>query len=208
MNAQFDRENLVQNLPDAYNKAEESNNKKLFDIEKHEMEQLRATLSAVYDSFDLDKATGKNLDMYGEMYGQPRGTATDEQYRVMIKARIARIHAGSDHDSIVLAICASFGCNPNEVLLVELEDSCSVRVDQLPFDKLNQSNIDAVTAVQIVSRLIPAGVHLESLNFSGTFEFGSTDLEYDENAGFSDLEQTIGGYLGLVSDGQGSNLPV
>lgn len=208
MNTQFDRDNLVQNLPDAYAKGDGSNNKKLLDIEKYEMDQQRAAIYAVYDSLDLDKATGKSLDLYGEMFGQARGTATDEQYRVMIRSRINRRFAASDHDSIVLAICAAFGCDPSEVLLVEPEDSCSVRVDQLPFDKLNKSNIDAVTAVQIVSRLIPAGVQLESLNFAGTFEFGGTDMEYDESAGFGDVEQTIGGYLGLVADEAMSTLPV
>ena len=208
MNAKFDRNNLVQNLPDAYYKGDDSNIKKLLDIEKYEMDQLRASLKAVYDSLDLDNATGQSLDMFGAMYGQARGTANDEQYRVMIKARINRLFAGSDHDSIVLAICASFGCEPSEVLLAEPEDSCSVRLDHLPFDKLNKSNIDAVTAVQIVSRLIPAGVHLESLNFAGTFEFGGVEMEYDESAGFGDIEQTIGGELGLVADEAMSTLPV
>lgn len=208
MNTQFDRDNLVQNLPDAYAKGDDSNIKKLLDIEKYEMDQLRASLNAVYDSIDLDKATGKSLDLYGEMYGQARGAATDEQYRIMIKARINRLFAGSDHDSIVLAISAAFSCDPSEILLVEPEDSCSVRVEHLPFDKLNNSNIDAVTAVQIVSRLIPAGVQLESINFAGTFEFGSTDMEYDETAGFADDDQTIGGYLGLVADEAISTLPV
>lgn len=208
MITQFDRDNLVQNLPDAYCKEDDSNLKKLFVIEKHEMDQLRATIRAVYDSLDLDSATGKSLDLYGEMFGQARGIATDEQYRIMIKAKINRRFASSDHDSIVLAICAAFGCEPSEVLLVEPEDSCSVRVDQLPYDKLNKSGIDAVTAVQIVSRLIPAGVQLESLNFSGTFEFGGTEMEYDENAGFGDIEQTIGGEFGLVADEEMSTLPV
>lgn len=208
MNAQFDRENLVNNLPDAYCKEDGGNLKKLLDIEKYEMDQLRAAIRAVYDSIDLDSATGKNLDLFGEMFSQPRGTATDEQYRIMIKARIARIFAGSDHDSIVQAISTTFGCDPSEIVLAEPEDSCSVRLDHLPFDKLNMSNIDAVTAVQIVSRLIPAGVQLESLNFAGTFEFGSTEMEYDESAGFGNIEQTIGGYLGLVADGASSTLPV
>lgn len=210
MKTQFNREQPVKNLPDAYRKTGDSNHRKILEIEKRAMDRLRSGIREVYDSFDLDKATGKNLDLFGEMFDQPRGMATDEQYRIMIKARITRNLAGSDHDSIVHAICATFDCDPAEVLLVEPEGTCSVRVESLPFDKLNSSGIDSMTALQIVSRLIPAGVQLESLNFAGTFEFGPTDMVYDESAGFGNVEQTIGGFLGLAAEADSnlSNLPV
>lgn len=210
MITQFNRENPVKNLPDAYRKTADSNNRKILDIEKYAMDQLRAGINAVLDSLDLEQATGKTLDMFGEMVDQPRGMATDEQYRIMIKAKITRNLAGSDHDSIIHAICTTFSCDPSEVLLVEPEGACSVRVENLPFEKLNSSGIDSLTALQIVARLIPAGVQMESLNFSGTFEFGGTEMAYDENAGFGNVEQTIGGYLGLAADANSSlsNLPV
>lgn len=208
MSTQFNRENPVKNLPDAYRKTADSNNRKILEIEKRAMDDLRAGLQGVSDCLDLEQATGKTLDLFGEIYGQARGLATDEQYRVMIKAKIARQYARSDHDSIVTAISSAFGCEPKEILLVEPEGACSVRVEELPFEKLNKNGIDIITAVQIVSRLIPAGVQLESLNFSGTFEFGGTDMVYDEEAGFGNEEQTIGGTLGLVADGSMSNLPI
>lgn len=208
MITQFNREQLVKNLPDAYRKAKGSNNWNLLEVEKRTMDVLRAELRAVYNSLDPDKASGKTLDLYGDMVGQARGVATDEQYRVMIKAKIARNLSGSDHDSIVRAISSAFGCEPAEVLLAEPEGTCSVRVENLPFDKLNNSGIDIATAVQIVARMIPAGVQLESLHFSGSFEFGGTEMEYDEAAGFGDIEQTIGGTLGIVADGSMSNLPI
>lgn len=204
----FDRERLEKNLPDAYRKDEGSNNWKLLQIEKRAMDDLRAAIREVYNSLDIDQATGKTLDMFGDMFDQPRGMATDEQYRVMIKAKIVRNRTGSDHDSIVRAICAAFGCEPSEVLLVEPEGTCSVRVENLPFAKLNSSGIDAITAVQIVKRMIPAGVQLENLNFTGTFEFGSTAMEYDEKAGFGNIEQTIGGELGYIFSGEAADLPV
>ena len=209
MISSFNRDNPVKNLPDAYCKTNGSNNKKLLDIEKEEMDRQRATIRTIYDSLDLDKATGASLDMFGDMFGQVRGTATDAQYRVLIKAKIFRNMAGSDFNSIVRAICATFDCDPSEVLLVEYEGECSVRVDELPYDKLNNSGIDGTTAMRIISRLIPAGVKFESLNYSGTFRFsGGTELVYDETAGFANEEQTIGGYLGLVFDGDTSELPV
>ena len=208
MITQFNREDYVKNLPDAFRKTKDSNNAKILSIAKDSLDELREAISAIYDSLDIDKATGKTLDLYGDMVDQRRGVATDEQYRAMIKSKICRNLANADHTSIVKAICVVFNCEPDEVLLVESDKPCVVTLEQLPYVALNKSNIDAPTAIKIIAGLMPAGVRLESLNFTGTFEFAATATEYDENAGFGNVEQTIGGYLGLLSDGEGSNLPV
>ena len=207
MVTQFYRERLVKNLPDAYRKDSGSNNAKILEIEQRAMAVLRESISAVAESTDIETASGKTLDMLGVMGGQARGAATDEQYRILIKSRIVRNLSGADHASIVNAICATFGCKPSEIILTEPETG-KVIIDGLPFSKLNDSNIDINTAVAIITNLMPAGVFLDALSFTGTFEFGGVDMEYDADAGFGDEAQTIGGYLGLLSDGQGSNLPV
>ena len=208
MVTQFDREHLAKNLPDAYSKGNESNNAKILEIEKGATDSLREAVNAIYDSLDLEKAYGKTLDLYGDMFGQLRGAATDEQFRVLIKNRIIRNLSNGDHDSIVNAICVTFACKPSEVLLTELDDPCNVTLEGLPISALNECNIDISTAVQIVNGLMPAGVHMEAMSFSGTFEFCDTELVYDEEKGFGNEAQTKGGYLGLISDSQGSNLPV
>lgn len=204
----FDRAELARNLPDAYRKDAESNNAKLLAIEKSETDTMRAELEAVNNSLDINQATGSTLDLYGAMIGQERGVATDEQYRALIRAKILRNLAGADYNSIVYAIASALdGASPTDVVLVE-ETPGTVRVDALPYSALNGSNIDLPTAMAIIRRLIPVGVRLESVGFTGTFEFGSAATDYDEDAGFGDVEQTIGGQLGLVADGASSNLPV
>lgn len=203
----FNHDNHAKNLPDAYCKTAGSNNDKILRLEKETMDSLRAAVNAVCESLDLDKAFGKTLDLYGDMIGQERGSATDEQYRVLLRSRIVRNLSDGDHSSIVRAISAAFGCEPSDVKLTEHE-TCAVTLDGLPISWLNEQNIDIITAVQIVNSLIPVGVRMETMEFSGTFEFGGTELEYDENAGFGNIEQTVGGYFGLVSDNRGSNLPV
>lgn len=204
----FNRENLVKNLPDAYAKTDGSNNAKLLEIEKGAIDLLREAIAAISDSLDLDMATGKTLDLYGEMIGQKRGVATDEQYRALIKSRITRNLANSDHNSIVNAICITFGCNPSEILLTEVDGKCAVMLEGIPFAAINRNNIDANTAIQIVQMLIPTGVTFDSLNFEGTFEFGTANMEYAPESGFADIGQTIGGYLGLAPDTGKSDLPV
>lgn len=208
MASQFDRDELAKNLPDAYRKDEESNNARILGIEKSALDRLRSEIEGIYESLDIDRAYGSTLDLYGEMIGQTRGIATDDQYRVLIKNKIVRNFSSADYNSIIRAICVTFDCAPSDVQLVELDDPCKVKMEGLPISRINECNIDISTAVSIVNGLLPVGVYMEAITFSGTFEFSGETLEYDENAGFSDEAQTIGGYLGLVSDGFGSNLPI
>lgn len=200
MIARFNGDNHAKNLPDAYKKTQDSNNAKLLEIEKDAVNILRESINAVYDSLDIDLATGKSLNLYGEMLGQDRGTATDEQYRALLKSRIVRNLSGTDHNSIVNAICLTFGCEPSEIHLSEEEGKCAVTLEGIPFDAINRINIDSNTAMQIVKTLMPAGVGFASLNFSGTFEFGGDEMLYDEEKGFGNIEQTIGGTLGLCPE--------
>lgn len=207
MKTHFVRDDYAKNLPDAFSKAKDSNNARILEIEKSALDRLREDVGAVYDGLDIDKATGKTLDLFGDMVGQERGVATDEQYRAMIKSKICRNLAGADVTSILNAICVVFGCEPRDVMLRETNRPV-VSLDKLPYEALNKSNIDAATAIKIIASLMPAGVRLESLSFTGTFEFAATATEQDASKGFGDIEQTMGGYLGLLSDGEGSNLPV
>lgn len=207
MITRFNRENHVKNLPDAYAKTPDSNNAKILEVEKSETDRLREEINAIYDSLDLDLATGQTLDLYGEMLGQERGPATDEQYRALLKSRITRNLAGADHNSIVNAICITFGCDPAEVLLTETDGKCEVSLEGVPFDALNRINLDVTAATQIIERLVPAGVTFSIVGFAGSFEFGGTDIEYDTKKGFADTEQTIGGTLGYIPD-NGKVLPV
>ena len=208
MITRFNRDALAKNLPDAYRKDPASNNAKILEIEKHASDTLREAISAIHLSLDIERAYGKTLDLYGEMLGQIRGAATDEQYRVLLKNKIVRNRAAADYNSVVLAICDTFGCLPTEVILSEQETPCNVVLEGLPISKINESNIDVATAIQIVNSLLPAGIYLEAISFAGTFEFSGPELVYDEAAGFADLNQTIGGALGMVSYNPNAALPV
>ena len=86
----FNKLNHAKNLPDAYRKDKDSNNYKILEVERDAVSQLNAMLNQIYEITDLENATGKTLDLYGEKIGQDRGKATDEQYRVLIRAKAVR----------------------------------------------------------------------------------------------------------------------
>ena len=210
MITEFNRDNPVKNLPDAYNKADSSNNSKILAIEKSSFDKLREAIADIDECLDLDKAYGKTLDLYGEMVGQERGKATDDQYRVLIRSRIIRNFANGDYNTVVNLMAMVFECEPSEIILSELEDDpCKARLEAIPYASANRLIIDIHTLLKIVSEVMPAGVSLESVTFTGTLEFSDgTELVYDEEAGFADEAQSIGGTFGYIFSKETSELPV
>lgn len=198
----------VKNLPDAYSKSPSSNNAKILEIEKHEANQLRAAISQIHECLDIEKATGATLDLYGEMLGQKRGFTSDSVYLALIKTRIMRNLANGDYNSIINALSLVFSCEPSDFQLKEDPNTAAVEIDGLPVDYINKSGLTAMEAITIIRGLIPAGVLLRAIEFGGTFEFGDSATEYDAEKGFGNIEQTLGGYLGLAASGTASDLPI
>lgn len=188
-------------LPDCYLKDEGSNNYKLLELNRQAAEELRKDLQAVSDALDLKQASGKTLDLYGEMLKQKRGQLNDEQYRYMLYARIGRNIIQGDYTSVMDAMILMFGCRQGDIALEDLsgEDrSCIVKLTKFPMDTLYAAGFSSKQAVQMIEQLLPICVTLLADNFEGTFEFATLDHEYDEAAGFADAGSSFGGYLGLL----------
>lgn len=208
--AQFHFDNLAKNLPDAYKKDSKSNNFKILEIERRANNGMRQTLEDIEQIFDIDKATGATLDLYGKRFGQPRGKATDAQYKMMIKSKIVRGLSSGSYKDIVDAICYTFDCDKSEVLLVDGKTPSSMRLEQAPLEAVIRAGFSARQAEQIVSALMPVTVTLEYASLDGTFEFSDSEMEYDEERGFADVEDgTIGGYFGWTgSEETTDELPI
>lgn len=207
--AEFNFDNLAKNLPDCYKKDKDSNNYKILETERSATYELRTLLHNIESILDIDNATGATLDMYGKRYGQPRGQANDAQYITMIKSKIVRGLCNGSYKNIVDAICFTFGCNADDVCLSEMDIPMKVKLEKVPLDVIASSGFTAEQAQQIVQNLLPVTVILESVTFDGTFEFAETENEYDENAGFCDVEGgNIGGILGWASSEEGTLLPI
>lgn len=196
----FNSVNHIKNLPDCYDKSEQSNNYKLLAINKATMEEYRADTAELYEALDIDKATGKTLDMYGEMYNQARGLATDEQYRILIKSKIVQNISCGDYKSVAKAICSVFSCKPSEVHIREVEDKpCVVELAVLPYDAINKAGLTVSQTQAIIQRLLPAGIKLDKYAFEGTFAFADSDYQATNDKGFASDDGSIkGGYLGTI----------
>lgn len=185
-------------LPDSYQKHSESNNYKLLLMEQRLVGDLREDIRAVQETLDLYSASGKTLDHYGATYGVPRGSATDEQYRYLIAQKVAQNMVTGDYNSVVNAIAVAFAVPVTSFRFNETENPCEVEVLNMPYSVLQNAGITESQMREIIQNLLPIGVSLKLEELAGTFEFAATADEYDESAGFGNIEQTIGGYLGYL----------
>lgn len=214
---QFDFENYEKNLPDCYDKRpvklkdgkyEGSNNSKLLKIDKASATHLKIDIQSIFDCLNIDNATGKTLNLYGEMVGQERGYATDVQYRMMIKAKIARNHCNGDYKSVSKALCLTFNCNPQDIYIVDGEEPLTVEVKKIPFSIINNAGFSATQAVAIIKQLLPPSVKVVG-NFTGTFAFTSNATTKNAEKGFANLDRTTGGYFGaIITSGVETDLPI
>lgn len=188
----------IKALPDSFQKHTESGNYKLLLIEQQLVGGLRDDIKAVQDTLDLYSATGKTLDHYGAMYGVSRGVSTDEQYRYLIAQKVAQNMVTGDYNSIVNAIAVAFVVPVTSFRFQETENPCEVEVLNMPYSVLQNAGITESQMREIIQTLLPVGVSLKLEELAGTFEFAATADEYDENAGFGNVDQTIGGYLGYL----------
>ena len=200
-------DNYTNALPDAYRKDKDSNNYKLLYLEYALVNGLRDDIEAVDTVMDIHKATGRTLDLYGDMYNQARGGLTDEQYRVIILQRVARNRAGGDYNSTVEALASVLGVSPSEIRLIEEDNPRMIAVADLPYSALQEAGITSKQAYQMIESLMPVGIPLAPLSLEGTFEFALYEKEYDAEKGFGDVGQTVGGYFGLLESGD-VNVPV
>lgn len=188
-------------LPDSYKKTTASNNYKLLYLEWLLMSGLWTDIQAVQDTADIYKETGKTLDYYGQMYNQPRGSMTDEQYRVIIMQKVARYWAGGDYNSTVKALAGALGVSPSEFVLTEKDNPRQIEVSNLPFSILNAIGITSHQIFQIIEATLPVGIPLAPLTLDGTFEFSASADEQSDTAGFGDIGQAVGGYFGELETG-------
>lgn len=198
--AEFNFDNLAKNLPDCYKKDNNSNNFKILEIERLANVELRKALDEISFILNIDNAKGATLDLYGARFGQARGKATDSQYIAMIKSKIVRSLSSGSYKNIVDALCYTFNCNKDEILLSESQtEPMTITLEKLPLENIINAGFSIDQAAKIVKRMLPVGVVAESILFEGTFEFSDAENEYDETAGFSDKEDSdIGGYLGWI----------
>ena len=200
---------MVSMLTDAYKKDSKSNNYKLFEVFASEFQKLYETQLKVRKFRSVDEAEGKTLDLIGANYNVSRGKMNDELYKPMIKAAIARTWCDGTFNSVLELLALTLNTDVHNVSLTEDYEtggsSGMLTIASTPKDALNAVGMTVQEYAQIVQSILPVGVGVNLTAFEGTFSYATNNYEsgeytpeLNENEGFADDEQTIGGTLSGV----------
>lgn len=164
MAKEFNHEIYVKNLPDYYSKDINSNNNKILEVEKASVRSLEEDITDAYNSLDIWQATGKTLDLYGEMYNQPRENLPDDEYRLIILLKMVRNRAGSDHASVISALSAALNLPANIFHIADSEIGGNIDVLALPYNVIQESGVSIKEVVKNIKMLLGAGIGIDKFN--------------------------------------------
>lgn len=207
---------MFRRLTDTYTKNENSNIGKVLLLLSEQIDDLNESFVAIENYRDLNQATGSTLDLIGKAIGQPRGKATDEVYRILLRARIARNASDGTTDKIINALALALNTDPSDIRISELTDGgvyepATVGLVNLPIEALLGAGMTATQFGILLQRVVAAGVRVASVDLTGSFQLSeSVDSSViDNDKGLANLDQTTGGTLsGSFSPEDEVELPI
>lgn len=160
----FSVKSIMRRFPDYFDKRPESNLSKLISIFSEEMEEVKQTNDVIRAWRSIDKAQGKTLDLMGEDVRQLRGSDTDEQYRIKLKAKIARNLSDGTMDSIINILSIVLSVPKKSIRIIEKwndprgKEYAAIRLVGVPTASLIEAGLDTQDFFTIVQSVVAAGV--------------------------------------------------
>lgn len=184
-----------------YDRRETSNLGRLIRIVSEEIEEVQDTVLRTELWRDLREARGKTLDRIGGNVQQYRGTATDEIYRILIRSKIARNQSTGDMNTILEILATALDSSPDEFEVEERpeDEPASIRFSDVDIEAINRAGMTSEQFVTLASQTVACGINVRTVMVIGTFQLADGDeVQTDDEAGFSDEDQEIGGYWSEV----------
>lgn len=191
-------DNPIDNLPDAYDKSVDSNNSKILKLNKSTTDIMDRVIDSIFGVLNLNNASGRALDdIWSGRLNLERGSLTDEQYKIRLRTKMMRNIANGSFPDLIEALAYALQCEKSDIHIVESDIPNKVIVKEIPLALLLQADFTTDQVLTLINSLLAVNVTVSEYGFTGTFEFGEIENEYDEKKGFADMSQTIGGYLGV-----------
>lgn len=212
----FSVKEMLKRFADTYNKNPNSNLGKLISILHSEFVTLDETFTRIREWRSIDAAQGTTLDRIGTNFVQPRGAATDEVYRVLLKSKIARNLSKTDINTIIRVLALALDCNYSDIRIQEkFNDSidpepAAINLIRVPTRRLNEVGMSPEQFAKIIQKTVAAGVRVAQIELSGTFALSSQYAVLETSSfGLSNPSMTTGGDLGeLYVPGNDYPLPI
>lgn len=212
----FSVKDVLGRFADVFNKNPESRLGRLTAILHGQLQETSDTLEKVRAWRSLDAAAGTTLDLIGQNIGQPRGAASDEIYRILIRSKVARNLSKTDMNTIIEVLALALNCDKQDIHIQEkFSDSAdpepaALSLLKVPIKRLNEVGMSPQQFGQIVRKTVAAGVRVAAIELTGTFRLAAKyDVLEQGAAGLSDPAMKAGGTLGEVfAPGNDYALPI
>lgn len=113
---------------------------------------------------EIDKASGRFLDMIGAQHGLPRPTTNDDFYRFLIKSRIEMsIRVGTIND-LIQVLSNTSGLPTSSFNVENGTNPLSIKVLDMP-TALTPNKEQRNILITWIKSVLPAGVSLEEMSF-------------------------------------------
>lgn len=201
----FSMKDMLGRFMDVFNKDPDSNIGKLIGILYGQLKEVGDTLETVREWRSIDKAKGTTLDMIGQNIVQPRGAATDEIYRVLLKSKIARNLSQTDINTIIRVLALALNCDYSDIRIkpkfndpVDPEPA-AISLIRVPIKRLNEVGMSPMQFGQIIQKTVAVGVRVAQIELAGTFQLSSKYGALETGpTGLADPDMSTGGTLGEV----------
>lgn len=191
-------ENPIDNLPDSYDKSADSNNSKILRLNKSTTDIMDKVIDSIFGALNLNNTSGRALDdIWSGRLNLERGSLTDEQYKIRLRTKMMQNIANGSFPDLIEALAYALQCEKSDIHIVESDEPNKIIVKNIPLALLLQADFTIDQILALINSLLAVNVTVGEYEFTGTFEFGENENEYDEEKGFANMSQTIGGYLGL-----------
>lgn len=194
---------LMWSLTSKFTKNPKSNIGKLLKIFAEQYDLVMSDLQRQLAWRNIDVAEGIALDNIGTTFGIHRGTWDDEQYRVRIKTGIARNVSNGTINSVIEILAMTLSIDVSQIQIDTMwkqGEPDTIKISSIPYGALVASGMTQDELIEITTVIVAAGIKVETLELSGTFQFAPTPNVsiIDPDHGFQDIANGTGGTFGAI----------
>lgn len=191
-------------LTDVFNKGSTSNISKLFSVISYEYDKLQSTQDMIAEWRAIDNAQGSVLDEIGDEVNQLRGQATDDIYRILLKAKIFRGLSDGTLNSIIDALSRTLNCPPSSInIKTSIEDGdtepAALIIALAPVTVLNNVQMPRSQFFDIIRQVVDGSVQIYwdlitdfNVGLSGSRSYGTSKIAYCGELGCGGGAQIFG----------------
>lgn len=171
-------DDFVDKVPGSLAARTGNNFRKLIRFFTDAMEDVRTLTNTVEAFRSVDNAEGLALDALGSKYGEQRGQADDEFFRIMIKSKIIVRAGDSTVDGILRAIQSSLNVSTKGIVVESIRqplgaaldtdaEPLAIRISKIPLE-IASTEWEQDYLLRRIKSVVAAGVRVDYIQFIDT----------------------------------------